>query len=158
MRLLAMVLSTVVLVGLLHAADDPRPGSRSAASAGDEKVIRALLGQMGEEWNTHDIKSFVSHFAEDADVVNRRGRWMKGRAEIEKHLVALHTSPFRDHLGGRSSKVEQIRFITADVAVAHERTKEDNGQSIRIYVLQRRGGQWQVQSADILQEGEPAPH
>jgi uncharacterized protein (TIGR02246 family) len=158
MRSLAIVLSTVVLVGLLIAADDPRPGSRSAAREGDEKVIRALLGQMGEEWNAHDIKSFASHFAEDADVVNRRGRWMKGRAEIEKHLVALHASPSRDRLVGRSSKVEQIRFITPDVAVAHERTKEETGRSIRTYVLQRRGGQWWVQSADIIQEGESPPH
>jgi uncharacterized protein (TIGR02246 family) len=153
-----MVSSTVFMLGLLIAADDPRPGDRSAAREADETAIQALLRQMGEEWNAHNMKDFATHLAEDADTVNRLGQWMKGRVEIEKHLVGLHASPFRDHLVGRSSKVEQIRFLTPEVAVAHERTNEETGRSVRTYVLQKRDGRWWVQSADVIQEGQPPAH
>ncbi len=153
-----MVFSTVLLVGLLTAADDPKPGAVVGAAAADEQVIQALICKMGEEWNKHDLPSFVSQLAEDADTVNRFGKWMKGRAEIEKHLLVLHSSPYRDHLAGRSSKVEQIRFLTPDVAVAHERTIEETGRSVRTYVLQKRDGKWWIQSADIIQEADPSGH
>jgi hypothetical protein len=73
-------------------------------------------------------------------------------------MIALHASPFRDHLVGRSSKVEKIRFLKPDVAVAHERTNEQTGRSVRTYVLQKLNGQWWVESADVIQEGNPPGH
>jgi uncharacterized protein (TIGR02246 family) len=142
--------AAVLVLGMLGAADEPR-----AARDGDEKAIREMLGRLEARWNAHDVKAFMADFAEDADTVNRFGLWLKGRAEIEKHLVELHASPFRDHLVGRSSTVEQIRFLTPDLAVVHERTREESGRSVRTYVVQKRDGRWWVQSADITQEGGP---
>jgi uncharacterized protein (TIGR02246 family) len=144
----------VVSVGLLLGAGEPQRGAATAPDR-DEQAIRTLLQQLEQRWNAHDMKTFVAHLAEDADVVNRFGHWMKGRAEIERHLVALHASPFRNHLVDRSSHVETIRFITPDVALAHERTKEESGESIRAYVLQKRDGRWWIQSADVTQVGKP---
>ena len=138
-------------IGLFVAADDPGAAGRRE----DEKAIRALLEQLGKSWNAHDIKGFSAHLAEDVDVVNRFGHWMSGRAEVEAHLTALHASPYRDHLVDRSSKVERVRFLAPDVAVAHERAKEEAGQSVRTYVLQKREGRWRVQSADITEEKAP---
>jgi uncharacterized protein (TIGR02246 family) len=157
MRLLGGLVAAVLMVGLLNAADDPHRGTLAKDKQSDEKAIRALLADLEKAWNAHDIKTFMTPFAQDADVVNRLGLWMKGRAEVEKHLIGLHASPFRDHLVNRSSQVEQVRFITADVAVAHERTKEEAGQSVRTYVLQKRDGRWWVQSSDITEEGAPHP-
>jgi uncharacterized protein (TIGR02246 family) len=152
----AVVVTTVLAVGLLLGADEPRPGT-PAAREGDEKVIRELIGRLAEEWNNHDMKAFSARLAEDADVINRFGHWMKGRAEIEKHLIGLHASPYRDKLVDRSSKVEQVRFLTPDVAIAHERANESTGQSVRSYVLQKRDGRWWIQSADITEVRTPPP-
>jgi uncharacterized protein (TIGR02246 family) len=157
MRLLGGLVATVLIVGLLNAADDPLRGAPAKDKQSEEQAIRTLLADLEKAWNAHNIKAFMAQIAEDADVVNRFGLWMKGRADVEKHLVELHASPFRDHLVNRSSQVEQVRFITPDVAVAHERTKEESGQSVRTYVLQKRDGRWWVQSADIVQQGTPHP-
>ena len=151
MKSCVVVLAAISAVGLLVAADEPRP----SAQVEDEKAIRAILGEMDKAWNAHDMKAFSAHIAEDVEVVNRFGQWISGKAEVGAHLIGLHASPFRDHLVGRSSKVEKVRFLTPDVAVAHERTKEEAGQSVRTYVLQKRDGRWRVQSADITEQKAP---
>jgi uncharacterized protein (TIGR02246 family) len=152
------ILALSVPLGLLFATDVSLKGAQAAADDRDEREIRALLQELGEAWNKHDVKAFMSRVAEEADVVNRFGQWFHGRAGIEKHLTELHASPFRDQLVDRSSQVEQVRFLTPELAVAHERTQEKAGHSVRTYVLQKRDGRWQVQSADIIQQGGPSPH
>jgi uncharacterized protein (TIGR02246 family) len=157
MRSLTLVVAAVVTVGLFIAAGDPRPGVRDATKEGDEKAIRALLHDLGEDWNKHELKEFSARLGENADVVNRFGQWMKGRAAILEHLVILHKSAFRAQLESRSSRIEQVRFLTPDVALAHELTDEMTGKSTRTYVLQKRDGQWWIESADIIQQGQ-TPH
>jgi uncharacterized protein (TIGR02246 family) len=157
MRLFSVVVASVVTCGLLIAADNPRTGAPDATKEGDEKTIRALLNDLGEEWNKHEMKEFTARMGENADAVNRFGQWMKGRTAIREHLIALHASPIRPMLESRSSKIEQVRFLTSDVALAHELTDERTGQSVRTYVLQKRGGQWWIESADIIQKGQ-TPH
>jgi uncharacterized protein (TIGR02246 family) len=157
MRSLTMVVAAVVMVGLLIAAGDPRPGVQDATNERDEKAIRALLHNLGEDWNKHEMKEFSARLGENADVVNRFGQWMKGRAAIHEHLIALHGSAFRAQLESRSSQIEQVRFLTPDVALAHELTDERTGKSIRTYVLQKRDDQWWIESADIVQKGQ-TPH
>ena len=158
MRSLTLVVAAVVTVGLLIAAGNPRPAVEDAAKEGDEKTIRALLHDLGEEWNRHETKKLSARLAENADVVNRFGQWMKGRTAILEHLAALHKSSFRAQLESRSSQIEQVRFLTPDVAVAHEITDERTGKSVRTYVLQKREGQWWIESADIVQKGQTPQH
>jgi len=157
MKLLTSVLAAVVTVGLLIAAGDPRPALQDATKEGDEQTIRALLRDLEENWNRHEMKAFSARLGENADVVNRFGQWMKGRPAILKHLTGLHESPFRPQLESRSSKIEQVRFLGPDVALAHELTEERTGKSVRTYVLQKRDGKWWIESADINQVGQP-PH
>ncbi|HEX3450321.1 MAG TPA: SgcJ/EcaC family oxidoreductase [Isosphaeraceae bacterium] len=154
MKSLTLVIAAVVSVGLFIAAGDPRPGAPDATKEGDEKTIRALLHDLGEEWNKHEMKEFTARMGENADAVNRFGQWMKGRAAIREHLITLHGSPIRPMLESRSSKIEQVRFLTPDVALAHELTDEKTGKSVRTYVLQKRDGQWWIESADIVQQGQ----
>jgi uncharacterized protein (TIGR02246 family) len=154
MRSITSAVAAFVTVGLLIAAGDPGPGLRHTTTENDEKAIRTLLLDLGQEWNKHEMKGFSAHLGENADVVNRFGQWIKGRAAILEHLIALHKMPFRAQLESRSSQIEQVRFLTPDVAVAHEITDEKTGKSVRTYVLQKRDGQWWIESADIVQKGE----
>jgi uncharacterized protein (TIGR02246 family) len=154
MKSLTLGSAAVVAVGLFIAAGDPRPGVQDAKKEGDEKAIRALLRDLGEEWNKHEMKEFTARLGENADAVNRFGQWMKGRAAIREHLIALHDSPIRPMLESRSSKIEEVRFLTPDVALAHELTDEKTGKSVRTYVLQKRDSQWWIESANIVQIGQ----
>jgi uncharacterized protein (TIGR02246 family) len=151
------IFSGLLALGLFSAADT-QGRVRGAANDGDEAEIRALLQQLGEAWNKHDVKAFMARMAEDADAVNRFGQWYRGRTQLEKHLRELHAAPFRDMLVDRSSQIEQVRFLTPEVALAHERVQEKAGRSIRTYVLQRRNGRWWIQSADVIQEGNLPAH
>ena len=157
MRSLTLTVATFVTVGLLIAAGAPGAGLRDATTEKDEKAIRTLLRDLAEQWNKHEMKAFTARLGENADVVNRFGQWMKGRAAIREHLIGLHKMPFRAQLESRSSQIEQVRFLTPDVAVAHELTDERPGKSVRTYVLQKRQGQWWIESADIIQKGQ-TPH
>ena len=69
-------------------------------------------------------------------------------------MIGLHKSAFRAQLESRSSQIEQVRFLTPDVALAHELTDERTGKSVRTYVLQKRDGQWLIEFADIIQKGQ----
>jgi uncharacterized protein (TIGR02246 family) len=151
------VFSGLLVLGSLVAAG-PRGWAQAAGHAGDEAEIRALLQQLGEAWNKHDVKAFMTPMAEDVDAVNRFGQWYRGRTALEKHLKELHGAPFRDMLVDRSSRIEQVRLLTPEVALAHERVQEKAGRSIRTYVLQKREGRWWVQSADVIQEGNLPAH
>ena len=75
----------LLALGLFCSAD-PRGRARGAASDGDEAEIRALIQQLGEAWNKHDVKAFLARMADDADAVNRFGQWYRGRTQLEKHL------------------------------------------------------------------------
>jgi len=157
MRSLTLVVAAFITVGLLIAAGDPGPRGKDAAKEGDEKAIRAMLHGLGEAWNKHEMKEFSAVLGENADVVNRFGQWMKGRTAIHEHLIQLHKSSFRAQLESRSSKIEEVRFLTPEVALAHELTDEGAGKSVRTYVLQKRDGRWWIESADIIQKGQ-TPH
>src|SRR5215469_13330756 len=99
---------------LLFAASFEAARSGEPTRDTDEKAIRALIARMAEDWNKHDMKAFASHFTDDADTINRFGQRFKGRAEHEAHLTQLHKTPIRDQLGGRTSEVTDVRFITPD--------------------------------------------
>jgi len=125
------------------------------ASARDENAIRSIIAQMNENWNQHDIRSFMSHYTEDSDTVTRVGEWIMGRTNHEKHLIDLHGTSFRDQLIGRISKVSDVRFITPEVAVVHEIVEEKTGKSIRTYALSKKQGQWKVETGMINVIGNP---
>src|SRR5262245_30496693 len=157
MKWLLGLFGGLLALGMFCSAD-PRGRARGAAHDGDEAEIRALIQQLGGAWNKHDVKAFLARMADDADAVNRFGQWYRGRTQLEKHLKELHAAPFRDMLVDRSSQVEQVRFLTPEVALAHERVQEKTGRSIRTYVVQKKDGRWWIQSADVIQIGNLPAH
>jgi uncharacterized protein (TIGR02246 family) len=134
---------------LLFAAIFEAARSGEPARDTDEKAIRSLIARMAEDWNKHDMKAFASHFTDDAHTINRFGQWFKGRTKHELHLTRLHKTPIRDQLDGRTSEVKDVRFITPDVAMAHEIAREKTAKTIRTYVLSKKAGQWKVESSTI---------
>ena len=142
---------------LLFVAGFEAARSADPARDADEKAIRSLIARMVEDWNKHDMKSFSSQFTDDGDSVNRFGQWFRGRAKIEEHLIELHASPFRDQLVGRTSEVQEVRFITPDVAVAHESVKDRTSQYVMTYVLSKRDGRWKVESVTVSVIGNAGP-
>jgi len=62
----------------------------------DEQALEALVGEVEQAWNAHDMSRFAACFAEDADFVNVRGWWWRGRGEIEPTHALLHETMFSD--------------------------------------------------------------
>ena len=74
----------------------------SAHAAGTEKQPagpEAAVVKTGEAffaaWNQHDVKNMVSHWADDATLINPMGRVAHGKAEIEKLFSDEQTGMFK---------------------------------------------------------------
>jgi uncharacterized protein (TIGR02246 family) len=78
----------------------------------DDQAIEALVGDVERAWNSHDMSRFAAAFAEDADFVNVRGWWWRGRGEIEQNHALLHETIFSD------SSMELERAATREVGPA----------------------------------------
>jgi uncharacterized protein (TIGR02246 family) len=50
--------------------------------------LTGLVADVEDAWNTHDMSRFAARFAEDADFINVRGWWWRGREEIERRQRA----------------------------------------------------------------------
>jgi uncharacterized protein (TIGR02246 family) len=126
---------------------------------GEEKAIRSLIAGMAEAWKKHDVKSYMSRFTDDGDVVSRFGQRHKGRDKATEQFNELHKSAFRDRLAERVSTVESVRFITSDVALVHERCKESEGESMWTYVVSKKEGEWKVESFTVvmIKAAPPSP-
>ncbi|HEY6071055.1 MAG TPA: SgcJ/EcaC family oxidoreductase [Chthoniobacterales bacterium] len=124
----------------------------AANQAEDENAIRALEARQPEAWNKHDAKAYASLFTENGDIVNVVGWWWKGRAEIEKKLTDAYVYVFKESALNITNV--DIRFLTADIAVAHVQwtmtgARTPSGiptpqQGIQTHVLQKQNGQWLI--------------
>jgi uncharacterized protein (TIGR02246 family) len=59
----------------------------------EEQAVTDLVGEVEQGWNTHDMARFAACFAEDADFVNVRGWWWRGREEIERAVSGQSSRP-----------------------------------------------------------------
>ena len=123
-----------------------------ADQSSDEAAIRALEARQPEAWNKHDAKAYAALFTENGDCVNIVGWWWKGRAEIEKKLTDAYVYVFKESTLTVTNV--DIRFLTADIALAHVRwtmtgAKTPAGipvpqQGLQTHVLQKQNGQWLI--------------
>ena len=89
-----------------------RPGS---AQDQDEGAIRAMEAAYDRAWCNGDIDALGRCFAHDAVLVNPLGQTASGHAEIVRVLGAMLRGPGKD--SEHSSVVDQVQFISSDVAV-----------------------------------------
>jgi uncharacterized protein (TIGR02246 family) len=149
-----MLVATAVLVATVNhvMAAEPPPPERAAETAAVKGVGAALV----DDWNRHDMKSFGSLFADDAQFVNVIGLWWHSRAEIQKEHEALHATRMRmSHLVATETLVH---LLCPDAAVLLMRWQltGDTGidgvtqpmrQGVMSVVTVRAGDDWRIASA-----------
>jgi uncharacterized protein (TIGR02246 family) len=83
----------------------------------DEQAITALLAEVEQSWNTHDMSRFAACFAQNADFVNVRGWWWRGRGEIERNHALSHETIFR--ASTMELECASAKEVGAGVVVVH---------------------------------------
>ena len=81
----------------------------------DEEAISALIDEVEQSWNVHDVARFAACFAKDADFVNVAGQWLRGRDEIERAHERVHKGAFRNSV--LTLNVASVRKIAPEIAV-----------------------------------------
>jgi hypothetical protein len=106
-------------------------------------------------WQRRDFERYLVHFSDDADLVNRVGRWFRGKAAIRRQLRWLeergHPEMFK-----AESKLEKIRFVAPGVASLHQRRLDGTRLvSLASYLIARapeppgRPDRWLIQTLTI---------
>ena len=127
--------------------------SVQASQQADEDEIRRIQARWDDAWNRHDIKALSALVAEDVRFVNVAGNVLNGRDEFEKLQTQTHATQFKDSV--RSVTGTDIKFLSADIAVAHVRwgmkgDKDADGtprsprSGVMMQVLAKRGGAWVI--------------
>jgi uncharacterized protein (TIGR02246 family) len=133
----------------------------------DDEAIAALVGEVERAWNSHDMSRFAACFAEDADFVNVRGWWWRGREEIERNHALFHETIFS------ASSMELERASTKEVCpgvvVAHvkwrmvghevggpQQTSEPRS-GIWLWVIRDRDGRLEIVSSHNTDTMEVPP-
>jgi uncharacterized protein (TIGR02246 family) len=83
----------------------------------DGRDLAGLVTEVEQAWNAHDMSRFAAFFAEDADFVNVRGWWWRGRGEIEQKHALFHETIFSDST--MALELASVREVAPDVVVAH---------------------------------------
>jgi len=154
------LVATAVLIAMVNAtmAAEPPPSERAAEAAAVKEVGAALV----DDWNRHDMKSFGSLFAEDAQFVNVIGLWWHSRAEIQREHEALHATRMRTshlvanetlvHLLGPDAAVLLMQWqLTGDTGIDGVTLPMRRG--VMSLVTVRAGSNWRIaaaQNTDII--------
>jgi uncharacterized protein (TIGR02246 family) len=134
----------------------PAQGAISAAVRPEEKPIRDLVDALAKAYSTPDLTALAACFTDEANVVDSAGESTRGKpAVVEMYVSALEENPDLK----LEPKVEEIRFLTPDVARVEGQTrlstdKGDASEFTRFSSLAvKRDGKWLV--AEIREY--PAP-
>lgn len=84
----------------------------------DEAAIRAVFVGFTQSWMTPGMPGFEDLFAPDADFVVITGKRLTGQPEIVTYHRELLKTAYKD-FRRQTMKVETIRFLTPDIAIAH---------------------------------------
>jgi len=124
-----------------------------ASQQTDADEIRKIQSRWGDAWNRHDINALSALVAEDVRFVNVAGNVLNGREEFAKLQTRTHATQFKDSV--RTVTGTDIKFLTADIAVAHVRwgmkgDKDADGtprpprNGVMMQVLVKRSGAWTI--------------
>jgi uncharacterized protein (TIGR02246 family) len=125
--------------------------AQNSGTPEDEASVRAVIVKMTDDFNKHDTKALSQVYAPDADYVNVAGQSAKGPADIEKFLVAAHSTRLKE--ANIKTLNLTIRFIRPDVALVREThvmrgflgpdgTKVPPYQETNLRVLEKENGVW----------------
>lgn len=93
----------------------------STQAASDKARVESRISDLLAAWNAGDGTAYGECFTEDADFVVVNGAFVQSRP----HIVAGHDEIFRGVYRNSVNQgtVEQVRFLSPDIAVAHVRLK-----------------------------------
>jgi hypothetical protein len=95
----ALRIIVLLVVGTAALAANESAGSQGARYGS----ARAISDGFVDTWNRHDMAAFGALYAENADFVNVRGLWLRGRDAIQEHHAGRaneNHSPYRTGDGG----------------------------------------------------------
>jgi uncharacterized protein (TIGR02246 family) len=127
-----------------------------AQSAADEAAVREVIQKYTSARDLKDPRAIEALFTADADQHTTSGEWRRGRDRVVPGtLEASSRNP-----GNRSIKVEAVRFLSPDVAIADgpyliEGTNRPTWTTI---VTMRDGGTWRIAAIrNMVPTGALAP-
>jgi uncharacterized protein (TIGR02246 family) len=125
----------------------------------DETAIRLLLADGFEaSWNSHQPAAAVTRekCIDDAIFINTTGGWVIGRKTFAELISRLHApgGPFHNHT--RRHRIEELRFIRPDVALAIVKTFDikqagvpTTGEETRgLVILSKEDGNWKLNALE----------
>src|SRR5688500_8138759 len=108
----APILSMVLTLIALPAA------AQTKGNGKDERAIKGIAQRWEDSWNRHDMRALAALVADDVDFITVAGNWRKNRKEFEEHHAnKRHELQYNESIW--TTKHIEVKFIRADVAVAH---------------------------------------
>jgi uncharacterized protein (TIGR02246 family) len=128
------------------------PTNAAASSSADEAAVSAIPLRMVDAWNKGSGADFAAAFSDNADFVAFEGTHLKGRKEI----ASFHQPLFDTSLKGTrlEGEVKFVHFPSPQVAVMHaiarvalpgEDGPSPSRDSMQIFVVMKRDGDWHVE-------------
>lgn len=130
-----------------------------APSADQEAPIIKLVQQYVDARDLRDPKAIEALFTPDADQLVSSGEWRRGRKAVVAGALA---SSKREAGSRRTIRLETIRFLTPDVAIAdgpYELTGLPGGQDRKMwttFVLKRMQRNWRIAAIRNMLPAPPA--
>lgn len=152
MRRLTFALCCLLVPSWLHAQP-------VAGRAGDESAVRALVARYVDARELRDPRAVEALFTQDADQYTTSGEWRRGRAAI----VAGTARSSAQNPGTRKIRVEAVRFLSADVAIAdgpYEIVGPGGGAARQMWtsiVAVRSAGGWRIVAIRNMRPTTPPP-
>ena len=117
-----------------------------SATRRDDEAIRKTIADNTLAFNHRDVKGLVQHVAQHGDHIGVSGDWTSGRDALERSL----TEYFKTPRPTTEDKVEQIRYIAADVAIAIVKrvyqSQTGTRNSVSTYVFHKTQGGWEIEA------------
>src|SRR5687767_9282769 len=142
--------------------------AQTKGNAKDQEAIKSIALKWQDSWNRHDMQALTALVADDVDFITVAGNWRKNRKEFEEHHAnKRHEMQYNESIW--TTKHIEVKFIRADVAVAHvewiiKGDKDPDGtprqprQGISTWVVERQKGKWLIIATHNTNLREPLPN
>ena len=159
-------MKTIFTAALLMVLAVPAFAADSAKASKDTDAIRNSIGEFFGLWNKNDVKGMITHWADDASLINPMGKAANGKAEIEKLLTEEQTTVFK----GSTAKLVSLtaKSITSNIDWIDAEMTVDNAHGpdgaampqMKNHIaglMQKKGGKWLISAARPYSFMTPPP-
>jgi uncharacterized protein (TIGR02246 family) len=161
--LMAILVSSLVLIGLTLACQQPPPASPPDTRAADERAVREADAAWSKAAAAKDVEAYLSFFAEDALALPPNAPMLTGKESIRKRMSELMANPGFSE-SWQASKAEASRGGDLAYTVgtyqltlndAKGKPVTDRGKYVTVWKKQP-DGKWKA-VADMGNSDLPAP-